>query len=322
MKSCYFSIYFQYYIGSISLCYKKYLLMIENLSITHLKTFLWISSLGSFRKTAEKMNTTQPAISSRIAKLEDILGARLFERDTGKIKITPAGEALRPHAEHMIRIAESLVDQLKGISETEGTVSIGLTDLEIRQYFFVLMEEFSHNAPKLQLDITVDDPVDLRNALFRGAIDMAILPYKVNESHFKNVLLKEYDYIWVTAASTQISADKIISFKDIISSYPLIIEGPHSRIGMEISGYLKVNPAPRSKIITCHALTTIIDMLSRDKAVAVLPKIFVEDELAKGTLKAFTCDWAPSSLSSYAVFNDDFNSNTIEQIVKFIQSKT
>jgi DNA-binding transcriptional LysR family regulator len=46
-----------------------------------LETFVWVANLRSFRGAAEKLNTTQPAISMRIAQLEEDLGVRLLERD-------------------------------------------------------------------------------------------------------------------------------------------------------------------------------------------------------------------------------------------------
>ena len=46
-----------------------------------IETFLWVATLRSFRGAAEKLNTTQPAVSMRIAQLEDLLGVRLLERD-------------------------------------------------------------------------------------------------------------------------------------------------------------------------------------------------------------------------------------------------
>eukprot|EP01035_Chromulina_nebulosa_P046462 gene46462-62940_t len=46
-----------------------------------IETFLWVVKLGSFRGAAQKLNTTQPAISQRIAQLERDLGVRLLQRD-------------------------------------------------------------------------------------------------------------------------------------------------------------------------------------------------------------------------------------------------
>ena len=46
-----------------------------------IETFLWVVTLGSFRGAAQKLNTTQPAISQRIAQLEGDMGVQLLKRD-------------------------------------------------------------------------------------------------------------------------------------------------------------------------------------------------------------------------------------------------
>ncbi len=54
-----------------------------------LETFLWVVNLGSFRGAAHKLNTTQPAISQRIAQLEQEMGVRLLQRDGRVASPTP-----------------------------------------------------------------------------------------------------------------------------------------------------------------------------------------------------------------------------------------
>ena len=46
----------------------------------HIEAFVWVAEVESFRIAAEKLHTTQPAISQRIAALESALSVRLFER--------------------------------------------------------------------------------------------------------------------------------------------------------------------------------------------------------------------------------------------------
>ena len=59
-----------------------------------LETFIRVAKLGNFRKAAELMHTTQPAISARISALESELGVKLFTREGGSspIALTPKGK--------------------------------------------------------------------------------------------------------------------------------------------------------------------------------------------------------------------------------------
>ena len=63
-----------------------------------LRYFLAVAELGSFSKAAARVSVTQPTLSVGIAKLEAELGARLFERTTRRVSLTPAGSRFLAHA--------------------------------------------------------------------------------------------------------------------------------------------------------------------------------------------------------------------------------
>ena len=63
-----------------------------------LRYFLAVAELGSFSKAAGRVNVTQPTLSVGIAKLEEEVGARLFERTTRRVSLTPAGSKFLQHA--------------------------------------------------------------------------------------------------------------------------------------------------------------------------------------------------------------------------------
>jgi DNA-binding transcriptional LysR family regulator len=77
-----------------------------DVEISQVETFLAVATFGSFRRAAESLNLTQPAVSARIKGLERSLGARLFERDRREgVSLSEAGRQFRPHAEHLLHTA-------------------------------------------------------------------------------------------------------------------------------------------------------------------------------------------------------------------------
>ena len=64
----------------------------------HIEAFVWVAEMGDFRLAAEKLHTTQPAISQRIAALESTLAVRLFDRGGRGIRLTEKGQELLSHA--------------------------------------------------------------------------------------------------------------------------------------------------------------------------------------------------------------------------------
>ena len=62
------------------------------MNLKQLETFFWVATLNSFRKTADRLCTTQPAVLSRIAALEQSLSVKLFERRAGTFSLTAKGQ--------------------------------------------------------------------------------------------------------------------------------------------------------------------------------------------------------------------------------------
>jgi DNA-binding transcriptional LysR family regulator len=80
-----------------------------SLDIRQILAFLAVADLGSFRRAAERLNTTQPNISARIANHEARLGLTLMERDAGSVRLTGKGKALLGHARTVAVAVDGLV---------------------------------------------------------------------------------------------------------------------------------------------------------------------------------------------------------------------
>ena len=75
-----------------------------------LEIFYWVSQLESFSKAAERLNTTQPAVSQRIAALEAELKTRLFARTSRSISLTEKGRVLVDYAERFLRLRAAMME--------------------------------------------------------------------------------------------------------------------------------------------------------------------------------------------------------------------
>ena len=74
----------------------------SRVTIVNLETLCWIARLGSFTAAAERLNTTQPAISKRVKDLEDGLGVSLFHRQGRRMELTIQGRDLVQRAQPLL----------------------------------------------------------------------------------------------------------------------------------------------------------------------------------------------------------------------------
>ena len=76
------------------------------MELRQLAYFLAIAEERNFTRAAQRIPIAQPAISQQIHRLESELSEKLFVRDRRGIRLTPAGEALLPHAQAMLANAD------------------------------------------------------------------------------------------------------------------------------------------------------------------------------------------------------------------------
>ncbi|MEP5759229.1 MAG: LysR family transcriptional regulator, partial [Litoreibacter sp.] len=78
------------------------------MTFEQIRTFLWVARLGGFRKAADRLHLSQPAVSTRISNLEQELKVSLFERGSGDLVLTKQGTLLLSYAEQMLFVEEEI----------------------------------------------------------------------------------------------------------------------------------------------------------------------------------------------------------------------
>ena len=93
-----------------------------HLNLSQLRALLAVATQGSFTKAAEALHTTQPALSAKIQQIEDVLGARLFDRTTRSVALTNFARDLLPAVERIIGETEALLGRAGEIARLEIVV--------------------------------------------------------------------------------------------------------------------------------------------------------------------------------------------------------
>ena len=96
------------------------------MNIRFLETFVWLTRLKNFRAAAEKLNTTQPNISSRIGALEDQLRTRLYVHGAKYFQLTASGRRLLEYAEQIVEITNEMQRSLTGSEGDQAVLRVGI----------------------------------------------------------------------------------------------------------------------------------------------------------------------------------------------------
>jgi DNA-binding transcriptional LysR family regulator len=158
-----------------------------------LKVFRTVADEASFRRAAERLHLSQPAVSQQVQALEAELGLALFDRGKGRVRLTAAGAALLPYARRGARLAEEALTALDiARGETAGTLRIGAS-LTVAQYILPrMLGGFRELHPRVELAVTSGNTENILAALNRGDIDLGIIEGPVSSREvFRRRILED-----------------------------------------------------------------------------------------------------------------------------------
>ena len=142
------------------------------MELRHLRCFVVLAEELHFGKAAKRLHITQPPLSLNIRQLEEDLGARLFERDSRSVRLTPFGAAFLPEALRVLVQADAAHGTGRALAAgKQGKLHIGFSGTMLFRGMPEILEGFRTAHPGLDIqlrDMTTDDQVQ---ALERRLID-------------------------------------------------------------------------------------------------------------------------------------------------------
>ncbi|MCA3859605.1 MAG: LysR family transcriptional regulator, partial [Burkholderia sp.] len=168
------------------------------MNIRFLETFVWLAKLENFRLTAEKLHTTQAAVSSRIASLEEAFDVRLFDRNTRSATLTPAGRRMLAYAERIVRLDGEMRRDIDAASDA-GLIRIGVIESIVHSWFPALMAQLRERYPRLDVEITSDTTLHLIRLLSTDGVDLILQTDPVPGPDFTNLPLCEFPVRWAAS---------------------------------------------------------------------------------------------------------------------------
>lgn len=142
------------------------------MELYQLRTFVTVADVGNLTHAAERLFTSQPAISAHVKALEQELNVTLFHRTPKGMRLTEHGENLRKKAHHVLTAANELQLEATSLSgELAGAVKIGLnTDAEFLR-ISDLHSRIMTKSPQLKIQFMEGISAELLQEIRRGSLD-------------------------------------------------------------------------------------------------------------------------------------------------------
>lgn len=248
------------------------------MTFEQIRTFLWVARLGGFRRAAERLNLSQPAVSTRISNLEGELRVSLFERGSGELVLTKHGSLLLSYAEQMLFVEEEIKQRVADPEETEGLFRIGASETIAQAWLPSFLKAFSDTYPRVNVDLTVDISVNLRTSILERKIDLALLMGPISEYSVENVALPPFDLHWYRSSSNP---------ETDLTKIPVISYSSKTRPYRELMSELSRKVGPKARVFASASLSASLKMIAAGVAVGPYPRTLANDFLEVGQIVEF-----------------------------------
>ncbi|WP_457090668.1 LysR family transcriptional regulator [Microvirga sp. P5_D2] len=272
------------------------------MNLRFVETFLWVARLGSFSAAAERLHTTQAAISNRIATLERDLGIQLFERDVRCIRLTSLGKQAVPKAEELVRVANEFREAVSDPSSLRGSIKIGTIDSIAHAWLPQFIERIWTRYPGIAMDLNTDTSLNMAREVAERRLDLALIMGPVIAPDLINLDLCTFACTWLASPKLGLP-DRPLTLAEL-ADHPILAYSKDSMPQHRLLRQLADAGIEDPTTYNSNSLATIIRLAQDGIGVTPMPTVIVREQLAAGTLVALDVTPAFPPLSFHAVYCD------------------
>ena len=176
----------------------------------------------SFTKAAQNLYISQPSLSARIKKIEEIIGEPLFDRSTTPLQLTEVGKVYIEAAEEITQIeqrVENYINDLAGLKT--GNLAVGASTLFAAYVVPSLITQFNQKFPDVHIQLIEGNTAELEEMLGSNALDFVIDNY-----HYDSILYNKELYC---EENILLAVPKHFSVNEELKEYQLSYENIKSK---------------------------------------------------------------------------------------------
>ncbi|QEY62252.1 LysR family transcriptional regulator [Metapseudomonas lalkuanensis] len=252
------------------------------MDLASLNAFIAIAETGSFSEAGERLHLTQPAVSKRIASLEQQLSVRLFDRLGREVSLTEAGRALLPRAYQILNVLD---DTRRALSNLSGDISGRLT-LATSHHIGLhrlppLLRAFTRAYPQVALDIQFLDSEVAYEEILHGRVELAVITLAPETALPVQAVPVWNDPLdFVAAPEHPLARDKTIFLPDV-ARHPAVFPGGNTFTHHIVRRMFEAEGLTPNIAMSTNYMETIKMMVSIGIAWSVLPRTMLDDSVVR-----------------------------------------
>ncbi len=254
------------------------------INLNHLHYFYEVARHGSFTRAARELLVSQSALSVQIRALESSLGSRLFDRRSGGVVLTDAGQRAFAVAERVFADVDQLISDFRQSGRLlAGAVSIGTVNSIGIYVLPAILTKYRAKYPDVRIHIDFRESERVMDQLIQGKTDLAVVPWERSYPDLNAIPLTRQKLFIVAPADHPLARADQVNPRDL-EAHPFVgyHEGMHTRA--MIDALFKRMSITVHYVVESTNAATIKHMVMAGMGLGFLPESAVSSEIRRGQL--------------------------------------
>lgn len=248
--------------------------MSNQTELRHFRYFLALAESLHFRKAAEKLFISQPALTRQIQQMEQLLGVSLFARNNKQVALTPAGKFLQKELQLILQQVDQVIHQAQQMAEgVAGSMRIGYVGSAMQNIFPELLPDLKQSLPGIQFSFQELDNKKQIDALLSREIDLAFVRLQQAPAGLKLRPVWTEHFALVVPQNFPLQQADFHDFSQLQEEDFILFEENYSPsyYAMVMSIFADHNFSPRVSHKTVHA-NTIFRLVEHGFGISIVPR--------------------------------------------------
>ena len=250
--------------------------------LTQLEMFVATVEAGGVQKAAERVFRTQPAVTMAVRRLENEIGAPLFDRtNRGAYALTATGELLYNSARRLLRLRDETLSEVRDLHALQrGKVRIGANESTMSYLLPKLVAVFQQKYPKVKLELRRQNSAGLIQEVKENSVDLAFIGFMPEQKEIEAMPVMRDELLLIVHPEHPLRQRRSVRIADL-GSHAFIAHSVAVPSRQKVIEAFRMAETPLNISMEVSNLDTIKKLVSLNLGAAFVPAMCVQEELGR-----------------------------------------
>ena len=256
------------------------------MEMNQLEFFRKVVEEGSFSKAAERVYRTQPAVSIAIRRLEEEIGAPLFERSQKTPALTDVGQVVYDYAKQILSLRDQALD---GVAEMKllkrGRVRIGANESTSHYLLPQIILDYLKRHPQVKVEIFGHSSDHLPREVLDGKVDFALMAFDPVDSDLKSFPVLKDELVLIMHPDHPLAKRAAVTVEEL-GKESFVAHNVKTGSRQRVIEVFAQHRTPLNITLELATIETIKRFVQLKIGLGFVPRMCVAEELERGSLAA------------------------------------